>query len=201
MPIPRNVYSLNTKVENPTYNPSLSRNPHCISACSAELRVRCGSSAGGFTGFISTCESVTRCQVLFEVTARERRSFRFQSSMKDNQKDCQKNPKNGVFPHQSKPDFHRATYSALELNSRVAALPSSAPCSGAQIGQNCLFSQPLALVGGGGKEVHAFAFGRIDASTPGREKSKSRGSWRCSSELPTAQVWEVELLQLNSFCS
>lgn len=72
MPISRNVYSLNTKVENPAYNPSLSGNTH--------VHLRLLHTAAGEVQklicwfpikMISTCESVTRCRVLFEVTARE----------------------------------------------------------------------------------------------------------------------------------
>lgn len=95
MPVPRNVYSLNIKVENAAYNPSLPGNTqvhlHRLHTAAGEAQ----ELTGWFPiKIISTCESVTPCRVLFEVTAGERQSFRFQSSMKHKRKDSSpENPK------------------------------------------------------------------------------------------------------------
>lgn len=116
----------------------------CISTCSTQLQVRCKTSSTRFLlrSFLLVNQQI-KCWVLFEVTAGERWSFRFWSSMKHNQKGSPQKNKNGVFPHESKPDFHRAAYSPLALNPCTVALTSSAPGSGTQIWQNYLFSVPM----------------------------------------------------------
>lgn len=143
MPIPRNVYSLNTKVGNPTYNPSLSRNTHghlrLLRTAAGEVRKLIWWFP---TKVTSTCESVTQCQVLLEVTARERWSFRFQSPMKQNQKDFQKKNQKWCFPPSEQTRLPPSNLPCTGAKLTHSELPSSAPRSGTQMGQKCLFSVP-----------------------------------------------------------
>ena len=104
--MPRKVYSLNIKVENAAYNPSLSRNTH------VHLRLL-HTTAGEvqklicwLIKIISTCESVTHCQVLFEVTSRREMELQISKLNETELERFPRKPKNGVLPHHSKPDFH-----------------------------------------------------------------------------------------------